>query len=64
MLDTEARDRLRNDALTFLDGEGLESLVLQMPHAQTFVVIAHPAFERRVPAAGRIGQLGAQRRRV
>src|SRR5258705_6781067 len=57
----KARDRLGEDALTFANGERLEGLVLQAPYAHALVGIAHPAFERRVSAAGRIGELRAQR---
>src|SRR6195256_4829676 len=56
----KARDRLGEDALTFANGERLEGLVLQAPHAHALVGIAHPAFERRVSAAGRISELRAQ----
>src|SRR6266403_5005344 len=60
----KARDRLGEDALTFANGERLEGFVLQAPHAQALVGIAHPAFERRVAAAGRVGELRAQRLRL
>jgi hypothetical protein len=61
MLDSEARDRVRDDALAFFDGERLERLVLEMSDAETFVVVAYPTLERGVPAARRIGELSAQR---
>src|SRR2546429_9516272 len=35
--------------------------VLQAPHAPALVGIAHPAFERRVAAAGGVGELRARR---
>jgi hypothetical protein len=58
---SKARDRLGEDALTFAHRERLEGLVLQVPHTHALVGIAHPAFERRVAAAGGVGQLRAQR---
>ena len=49
-------DGLGDDALAFLDRQRLEGLVLQVPHLLAFVVVAHPAFERGVAAAGRISE--------
>ncbi len=60
-LDAEALDRLGYDPLAFLHRQRLERLVLQVPNLVPFVVIAHPAFERRIPAALRIRELGAKR---
>src|SRR5437764_990463 len=57
----KARARLGENALTFAHGERLEGLVLQAPHAPALVGIAHPAFERRVAAAGGVGELRARR---
>ena len=54
MLHAEALDRLRDDALPFFDGEGLEGLVFEMSHAVPLVVVAHPTLERRIAATRRI----------
>ncbi len=64
MRDAEALDGRAHDALAFLDREFLERFVLESPHLAAFVVIAHPAFERREPARRGIRELGAQERAV
>ena len=60
----EALARLGDDALALAHGERLEGLVFEPPHALALVVIAHPALEGGVAAAGRVGELGAQCRHV
>ena len=54
----EALDGFRDDALTFLVRQRFERLVFEARDRVTFVVIAHPAFERGIAAGGRVGELG------
>src|SRR6185312_13975191 len=56
MLDAEPLHRFGHDALGFLQRERLEGFVLEAIHLEAFVVIAHPALERCIAAAGRIVQ--------
>src|SRR5579863_2594910 len=56
----EAAERLRHDALAFAHRQCFEGFVLETPHGRALVVIAYPALERRVAAAGGIGELRAQ----
>ena len=51
--DAEPRDGFVDDARAFLFGELGEGLVFEARDRVAFVVIAHPAFERREAAAGR-----------
>ena len=60
----EARAGLGDDASAFAHGERLEGLVLEATHLAAFVEVAHPALERRVAAAGRIGERGLQGLRI
>src|ERR1700754_1668347 len=55
----EARDGFRDDALAFLVRQRFERLVFEASDCQAFVVVADPAFERRVAARSRVGKLGA-----
>ena len=52
--DAEPRDGFLHDARAFLLGELGEGFVFQARDGQTFVVIAHPAFEGRESAAGHV----------
>src|SRR5690606_39720252 len=58
--DAETADRFVHDALAFLARERLEGFVLQTRDFEALVVIADPAFERRVAARRRILELDAQ----
>ncbi len=44
-----------NDPLAFLHRERLKRLVLEVLHAQPFVMVAYEALDRRVTPARRIG---------
>src|SRR5215470_16503554 len=56
----EALDRLGNDALALAQAKGLEGFVLQAAYPLPVVAVAHPPFERGVPAASRVGERATQ----
>src|SRR5882757_2681032 len=45
VFDTKSRNRFRDDAFTFLDGERLECFILEVADGEPFIVVANPAFE-------------------
>src|SRR5688572_28158637 len=62
--DPVSLDGLGHDARAFLLGELRERLVLEARDRETFVVIAHPAFEPGESAARVVAHLSRQRRGV
>ncbi len=64
VFNTIFRDSLGHDPFAFLDGEGLEGFVLEMPNFVPFVVIPDQTFECAVAAAGGVGHLVAKCRNV
>src|SRR5882672_114735 len=62
--DAELLDGNAHDAFALAYRELFVRFVFEPPHVSAFIVIAHPAFERREAARRRIGQFQAQRRAV
>src|SRR5690348_1740542 len=60
VLEAKSLYRLRNDALAFLDREGLERLVLEVSYGKPIVVVTNPTFKRRIAASCGIKQPRAQ----
>ncbi len=56
MLHAELRDRFGNDAFALAFGQRRIRFVLEPSHRAALVVVTHPAFERRVAAARRVGE--------
>src|ERR1700683_93386 len=60
VLDTESLTRFGEYPLAFAHRERFEAFVFQPEYRATVVMVAHPALERGIAAAGRVLQLGAQ----
>ena len=58
--DAKAGDGLVDDARAFFDAQRFKGFIFQAGHRMAFVVVAHPAFKRRIAAAVVVQQFAAQ----